>query len=57
MDLFPILLVAIGLLGLVTVISIEPARRTFLEGAAISVIVGFSVVVAVVIYIGMQAMS
>ena len=57
MDLFPILLVVLGLLELITVVSLEPARRTFLEGAALSVILGFSVVVAVVIYIGIQAVS
>ncbi len=57
MDLFPILLVALGLLGVLTIFSIEPARRTFMEGMAISVIFGFSVVVAVVIYMAVQALA
>ncbi len=57
MDLFPILLVALGLLGVLTIFSIEPARRTFLEGMAITVIFGFSFVVAVVVYMAIQALA
>ncbi|MEO3414752.1 hypothetical protein AAFO92_08865 [Roseovarius sp. CAU 1744] len=57
MALFPILLVALMLLGVLSIFSIEPARRTFLEGMAITVILGCSFVVAVVIYMALQALG
>ena len=57
MALFPILLVALMLLGVLSIFSIEPARRTFLEGMAITVILGCSFVVAVVIYMALQSLG
>lgn len=57
MALFPILLMALILLGVLSIFSLEPARRTFLEGMAITVIFGCSFVVAVVIYMAVQALG
>ena len=57
MALFPILLVALVLLGVLSIFSIEPARRTFLEGMAITVIFGCSLVVALVIFMAIQALG
>ena len=57
MDLFLLLLFALGVMSILAICSIEPARRAFLEGMAISVIFGFSLVVAVVIYMGVQALG
>ncbi len=57
MNMFLFLLLALGALGALAICSVEPARRTFLEGMAISVLLGFSVVVAIVIYLGAQALG
>lgn len=57
MDLFVVLLFTLGLMGILAICSIEPARRTFLEGMAITVVFGFSFIVAVVIYLGFQALG
>ena len=57
MELFPLLLFALGAMSLLAICSIEPARRAFLEGMAISVVFGFSFIVAVVVYMGIQALG
>ncbi|MFD1158088.1 hypothetical protein [Roseovarius aestuarii] len=56
MNLFIFLLFALCAMGVLAICSIEPARRTFLEGMAITVLFGFSFIIAVVIYMGLQAL-
>lgn len=57
MNMFLFLLLALGAMGVLAICSIEPVRRTFLEGMAITVLFGFTIVVAVVIYLGAQALG
>lgn len=56
MDIFILLLFALGAMGILAICSIEPVRRTFLEGMAITVLFGFSFIIAVVIYLGLHAL-
>ncbi|WP_299842315.1 hypothetical protein [uncultured Roseovarius sp.] len=55
MDIFILLMFVLCAMGILAICSIEPVRRTFLEGMAITVLFGFSLIVAVVIYLGFQA--
>lgn len=57
MNIFPILLLALGAMGLLAICSVEPARRSFLEGMAITLIFGFSFLVAAIIYLSTQALG
>ena len=57
MDIFPILLLVLGAMGVLAICSVEPARRTFLEGMAITVLFGFSFIVAAVIYLSIQTLG
>ncbi len=55
MDLFTLLLISLGAMGVLAICSVEPVRRTFLEGMAITVLFGFSFTVAAMICLGLQA--
>ncbi len=54
MNVFLVLTFALGVLGVLAICSTEPARRTVFEGMAILVLLVFSLIIAVVVYLGTQ---
>lgn len=57
MDLFLLMICALGGLGLLTICTFEPARRRLLESIAITMIFGVLFVVAAVIVLSARAIG